>query len=344
MVRDPRRVQVHAIRHARGCRSYVIVDPRSHEAAVVDPLLEHLRETVDALASRKGRLRWIVETHAHGDHLDGAAALQKRSGGDIVAHPDHPLAAVTVRATDGQRLPLGEQDLVVHHAPGNTADALVLEAPGALFTGDTLLIGSVGLRDAPGSDGRAWFATLRRLFAQRDEDTVLHPGHDDMGRIMTTVRAERTGNRWLREDDLDAFLDLYAADDRPTCEEADRILAANREGAERVDRELTAVGGFRSPVERIEADLRDRKDPLAGDDDEPATGPAPTGWFLVTGALAAAGSVLGWLVHPGLHGLSLAAGVLLLGLGLPGVEARRRRRSELRRNLQYQGAPVESKP
>ena len=57
----------------------------------------------------------------------------------------------------GHEMPLGEVVAKVHHAPGITPDALVLEVPGALFTGDTLLIGTVGLRDAPGSDPEAWF-------------------------------------------------------------------------------------------------------------------------------------------------------------------------------------------
>ena len=340
MARDPRRVDVQAIRHPRGCRSYVIVDPRSHEAAVVDPLLEHLRETTEALGARKAKLRWIIETHAHGDHLSGAAVLARRTGAAIVAHPEHPFTGVTVRAADGEALALGDQPLVVRYAPGITGDAIVVEAPGAVFTGDVLLIGSVGLRDAPGSDGNAWFDTLHSLFDNRDEGTVLHPGHDDMGRIMTTVRAERTGNRWLRENDRDAFLDLYAGDDRPTCPEATRILELNREGTERVDRDLAGLGGYLSPVERTEADLRERNQPLAPESDESLATASGPGWYLLGGSLAAAGTVLGWWVHPGLHGLSLAAGVLLLGLGLRGLEARHRRRVRAREELHYMGAPT----
>ncbi len=341
MPRDPRRVEVQAIRHARGCRSYVVVDPKSRDAAVVDPLLEHVRETLDALAARRAHLRWIVETHAHGDHVSGAAALARRTGAAVVAHPDLESDIVTVRAADGHVLALGEQALVVRHAPGITQNAVVLEGPGAIFTGDVLLIGSVGLRDAPGSDGNAWFDTLHRLFDHRDEAVVLHPGHDDMGRIMTTVRQERIGNRWLRENDRDAFLDLFQADERPACAAADRILEANRRGVERIDREFATAGGFLSPVERIEADLRDRNQPLAPEPEEPAAPSSATGWLLLGGALAAGGVILGWSVHPNLHAISLAAGVLMLGLGLSGVEARRRRRIRrlAREELTYLGAP-----
>jgi glyoxylase-like metal-dependent hydrolase (beta-lactamase superfamily II) len=325
MVRDPRSVEVVPIRHPRGCRSYVVVDPESREAAVVDPLLDHLRETIDALEAQRATLRWIVDTHSHGDHLSGAAALGARTGAAIVAHPKSPAGYATHRPADGERLPLGEQDLVVHHAPGITADALVLEAPGALFTGDTLLIGTVGLRDAPGSDGLAWYETLHRVFGGRSDETIVHPGHDDMGRDLTTLRAERTGNRWLREDDREAFLALYRGDGRSVRTDAPRILEANRTGLEKLPRDLEPASGLEAPAARPPSAPRRPPAPRPTET-APAGGAALAGLLVACGLLAAAGTVLGWLVAPWLHGLSLLAGLLLLGAGLPALEARRRRR------------------
>jgi len=320
MVRDPRRVEVVPIRNPRGCRSYVLIDPVSRDACVVDPLLDHLRETMDVLAEGRATLRWIVETHAHGDHISGANALHERAGGEVVMHPDALTDVATRRVSDGETLPLGEQELTIHHAPGITADALVLEAPGALFTGDTLLIGTVGLRDVPGSDGEAWFHSLRRIFDERDETTILHPGHDDMGRDMTTLRAERRGNRWLREDDRDAFLTLYDADERTPRKDADRVLAANRQGLSRLPRDVEAASGFAPPTEHA-GESRPRR--LEGGHDTPARSLAPL--LILCGTLAAAGTILGWLLHtPVLHALSLLAAILLLGVGLPQLEGRRR--------------------
>lgn len=322
MVRDPRRVEVVAIRHPQGCRSYVVLDPESREACVVDPLLDHLRETLEALHERQARLRWIVETHAHGDHLSGAAALRARTDAEIVVHPAARSDVATLRPDDGARLALGEQGLVVHHAPGITDDALVLEAPGALFTGDTLLIGTVGLRDAPGSDPLAWFESLRRVFGERDEETVIHPGHDDMGRDLTTLRAERTGNRWLREEDREAFLALYRADEREARKDAPKILEANRGGLQKVPRDIAPASGFAPPAT---AETAGGAPPgPSGLPNAPAAGIA--GLLVLTGALCAAGTILGWLVAPFLHGLSLLAALILLGVGLPAMEARRRRR------------------
>jgi glyoxylase-like metal-dependent hydrolase (beta-lactamase superfamily II) len=331
MVRDPRSVDVVPIRHPRGCRTYVVIDPASREACVVDPLLDHLRQTQEVLSEHHASLRWIVETHAHGDHLSGAAALHARAGGEIVLHPEGENPAATVRAQDGETLALGEQVLTVRHAAGITRDALVLEAPGALFTGDTLLIGTVGLRDAPGSDPHAWYESLRRVFGERDGALILHPGHDDMGRDMTTLEAERRGNRWLREDDREAFLALYRADERRPRKDAAQILAANREGLTKLPRDLDAASGLAPPTETV----AERARPPRLDEAPRTAGEA--GLLLVCGTLAAAGTILGWLVAPLLHALSLLAAVLLLGAGLPALERRRRHRPPSDPDLTYTG-------
>jgi glyoxylase-like metal-dependent hydrolase (beta-lactamase superfamily II) len=328
MVRETGIVDVYSIRHPRGCRSYVIVDPDSREACVVDPLLDHLRETLDLLSEHKASLRWIVDTHAHGDHLSGAAALAERAGGDVVCHPRSESEVATFRAEDGMHLPFGAHHLIVRHAAGITADSLVLEAPGAMFTGDTLLIGTVGLRDAPGSDADAWFDSLERLFAEREDELVLHPGHDDMGRDRTTLKAERRGNRWLREDDRESFHALYDADTREPRKDAPTILEANRGGLQKVPPDVDSASGFEAPTETVARESR-----YAGPRsvDEPPVAAASdgiAGLLVLSGALCALGTVLGWMVHPALHAISLLASLLLLGAGLPVMEARRRRRAK----------------
>lgn len=336
MVRDPRRVDVHPISHPRGCRSYVVSDPASREAALVDPLLDHLKETLDALKGLE--LRWIVETHSHGDHLSGAAALARRMGAEVVAHPAYPGEVPTLRAADGERLALGEQALVVRHAPGVSADALIVSAPGALFTGDTLLIGTVGLRDAPGSDPEAWYDTLRRLFAGLSDETVIHPGHDDMGRAYSTLRQERTGNRWLREDDRDAFLKLYAGDDRAPRRDAPRILAANAQGLLALPGDLDSASGLEAPARSAErASARAARTPPEKEPPPMAPRELAGGLLVALGLAVAGGTVAGWLVHPGLHAVSLLAALVLLAVGLPNLEAARRRRSGGEPGLYYQG-------
>ena len=277
MTRDPRGVQVLPVCHPRGCRTYVVVDPGTKEACVVDPVLDVLGDVLRILREESARLVWVVDTHSHADHVSGAAALRERTGCEVVMHPAAGAAAATVAAADGEVLPLGEALLRVHHAPGITPDAVVLEVPGALFTGDTLLIGTVGLRDAPGADAAAWFDTLHRIFAERDASTVLHPGHDDMGRVMTTLKQERTGNGWLRENDFDAFRDRFEADDRPLREDAAGVLAANREGVTRLPADVAAASGLQDPAHATEAALKRTKAWESADDGAPGGPPRVRG-------------------------------------------------------------------
>lgn len=337
MVRDPRGVKVLAVCHPEGCRSYVVVDPTSREACVVDPLLDRLPEILRRLSGEGARLRWIVDTHSHADHVSGAAALRRRTGADVVMHPAASCEGVTVRPADGDILQLGEAGLRVHHAPGNTPDALVLEAEGALFTGDTLLIGTVGLRDVPGADAETWFRTLRRIFDDLPESTVMHPGHDDMGRTTTTLRQERAGNGWLREDDLEAFRARYDADDRPVRGNATEILAGNRSGLERMPRDLEeATGGLIDPAHATEAALNRTH---VWETDVPTVAPLTgslVGMLFVGGIVVLLATLLGWLVHPLAHALAGLAGAVMIGAALKASSPRRRRPSS-EPSLFYEG-------
>jgi hypothetical protein len=213
----------------------------------------------------------------------------------------------------------------------------VIEARGALFTGDTLLIGTVGLRDAPGSDGDAWFDSLHKIFDDKPDTTVIHPGHDDMGRTMTTLAAQRRGNRWLRLDDRDAFLAIFRSDARPVRKDAATLLESNRQGLLSVPRDLEAASGLLDPARTTEkmvmAGQRRPEPPVE------VAPPIPPGlqWLIfVCGIAAVAGTAFGFLVHHVLHGLSGAAGLVLVVVSLRGG-GHGRRRADGAGGLYYQG-------
>ncbi len=327
--------EVEPILHPSGCRSYVVVEPESRDAAVVDPLLDRVGETLRILSARHGALRWIVDTHGHGDHLSGAAALRAKTGADVVMAEAAPSAVVTRSAKEGDVLALGESGLKVRLAPGNAPDAIVLEAPGVLFTGDTLLVGTVGRRDVPGWDVAAHYETLQRIFDPLPETTVIHPGHDDMGRSRTTLKAERRGNKWLREKDRETFVARLTADPRPTAVDAEEILAANRTGS--VDPPPEAVAA---------AEKSGVASPVASE----GVGAARTGGlvpeglaqvFVLGGLLCIVGAFLAILVHPLFAALPGVVGAAAVGVGLSG--ARRRAGKKGEPGLYYTG-PVRRTP
>jgi glyoxylase-like metal-dependent hydrolase (beta-lactamase superfamily II) len=155
---------------------------------------------VDAILAIVGdrKVKAIVCTHAHDDHVRVAPELRKRTSAPILLHPDdRPLWELThddelwdVDLSDGQEIAVGGTTLTVLHTPGHAPGAVCLHAPelGVVFTGDTLFNGG------PGATGRSYSnrptieASIKaRLFALPPE-TVVHTGHGDD----TTIAAEMT--------------------------------------------------------------------------------------------------------------------------------------------------------
>lgn len=317
--------EVHPLLHPSGCRSYVVVDPESRDAIVVDPVLDQVGEVLRVVSARRASLRAVVDTHTHGDHLSGAAALHQRTGAEIVMSLSAESRIATRRVSEGDELPLGSQVLRVRAAPGVSTDHIVLQGPLVLFTGDALLVGTIGVHDAPGADGGAAYDTIQRLFEGLPDETVVHPGHDDMGRSRSTIKAEKRGNRWMREKDRDNFLVRWAADPRIVPKNAPEILAANREGTTESSAGLETAGEREAPPTNA--------GPVVA---PPGMGAAATGGLvpegiaqllLGAGLLCIAGCVLAILVHPMWSLLCGLVGVGGVALGLSGLARRSRKKA-----------------
>lgn len=201
-----------------GCASYVVASRQSHEAAIVDPALDV--EPYEALLHERAfRLRYVIETHVHADHLSGARQLAAKHGASVclyesaqVAYPYRPLR-------DGEELALGQVRLRVWHTPGHRPELLSLlisnlarsPEPSMVLTGDSLLVGDVGRPNFHGGDAAAQFESLRRLL-QLPDWVAVFPGHFEgpcgkgmCGRPSTTIGFERRYNPLARLD-REAFL------------------------------------------------------------------------------------------------------------------------------------------
>jgi glyoxylase-like metal-dependent hydrolase (beta-lactamase superfamily II) len=164
------------------------------ECVVVDA--PHDVEAVLAVVGDR-RVKAIVCTHAHDDHVRAAPALRERVHAPILLHPDdRPLWELThadelwdVDLSDGQELEVAGTTLRVLHTPGHAPGAvcLVADGLGCVFTGDTLFQGGPGATGRSFSDADVLARSIReQLFALPDE-TVVHTGHGDD----TTIGAER---------------------------------------------------------------------------------------------------------------------------------------------------------
>jgi selenocysteine lyase/cysteine desulfurase/glyoxylase-like metal-dependent hydrolase (beta-lactamase superfamily II)/rhodanese-related sulfurtransferase len=186
------------------CRTYLVADQDTGDAALVDPLRDQVDHYLDLLSEKRLRLRYTIETHTHGDHLSGSVRLKELTGARMLMHAASPAPCVDRPLKDGDVVELGRLRIEVIATPGHTVDAVCLVLPGRVLTGDTLLIGGCGRTDLPTGDAAAMFESLQRL-AALPEDTIVLPAHDYDGRRASTIGREKRNNRRMRMKDAVEF-------------------------------------------------------------------------------------------------------------------------------------------
>lgn len=197
-----------------GCNCFVVGDPETKQAIVVDPGGDAER-IVASLVAKELTVTAIVATHAHFDHLVAAEALREQTGAPFYMHDsDKPLLdwyqesgrmflgielgappAVDTGAAEGDVLTAGGVRLEVIHTPGHSPGSISLVAPDAVFSGDTLFAGSIGRSDLPGGDGETLLGVIRSRLLTLDDSVAVYPGHGPA----TTIGQERRSNPFVGE-------------------------------------------------------------------------------------------------------------------------------------------------
>lgn len=196
------------------CNCTILGDEVTHEAIVVDPG-DNIPEILSRLQKHGLTLRQIVITHAHIDHVGGAALLKKATGAPVFLNqqdlgllgameiqagwlgvPTPEVASPDASADDGLTVGLATLPAEVIHTPGHTPGSICLLFPQQhlLLAGDTLFAGSIGRTDLPGGDGRQILRSLRERLMVLPETTRVLPGHGPA----TTIGEEKQSNPFLQ--------------------------------------------------------------------------------------------------------------------------------------------------
>jgi glyoxylase-like metal-dependent hydrolase (beta-lactamase superfamily II) len=174
--------------------SYLIWDRASREAAMIDPVLDHSRRDINLVYEHGLRLKYTLETHVHTDHVTGSHALREAFNSIVIVHENSSARCADVLVKDGDFIPLGVHRVHFLYTPGHSNGDVCLLIPGAVFTGDTLLVRSCGRTDYQSGDaGRLYDSITRCLFTLPDE-TIVYPGHDYDGQCSTSIGAEKRYN------------------------------------------------------------------------------------------------------------------------------------------------------
>lgn len=183
----------------RDCRAYLLWDPATRDAAVIDVRFDYARTVFRELEAAGLRLRYAIDTHTHADHLSGSDRLRNLSGCKVVMSSATKSKVADTLVGDGDVLPLGDEwaqhaaPLQFLHTPGHTPDSMCVFDGGRVFTGDTLFIGGAARTDFMGGSSAQLFDSFRKIEALGD-DVEVWPGHDYNKREHSTISAERKSN------------------------------------------------------------------------------------------------------------------------------------------------------
>ena len=252
---------------ASGTYTYILCDEASREAVVIDPVAEQLDRDTATLDSLGAKAVWVLETHAHADHVTSAARLAELTGARLAAPAGCNIGTAAVQLNDGDTVPFGGEHLRVLHTPGHTAGAVCYhwlrqgadpqDAPPAseddavelghelrpdlrhdaqhVFTGDTLLIQGCGRTDFQSGDaGQLYDSITQRLFTL-PATTIVWPAHDYHERLQSTIGAEKATNPRLAGKTREQFIALMNDLHLPRPRRIDEAVPANQRSGLRQD-------------------------------------------------------------------------------------------------------------
>jgi hydroxyacylglutathione hydrolase len=212
------------------CNCSIVGDPETHEALVIDPG-DEVERVIEVLKRHDLKVRAILSTHAHIDHVGGLAKLHRATGAPVIMHPDDldlylaiPMQAewlgiappemtnVDGFLRDGDELVWGGFQAQVLHTPGHSRGSMSLYLPAdahpaeraedasplieipRLFVGDTLFAGSIGRVDLWGGSLDQIMHSIHQKLLALPEQTLVYPGHGPS----TTIGEEKQSNPFLR--------------------------------------------------------------------------------------------------------------------------------------------------
>jgi hydroxyacylglutathione hydrolase len=190
---------------------YIIGDPETREGIIIDPggEGERIAEIVGECALI---IKYIINTHAHFDHIGANQFLKETFGAKILVHsldaemmknPELNLSACTGKEVinliadglleDGEKIKFGKTVLEVLHTPGHTPGSICFLTHNEIFTGDTLFAGSVGRTDLPGGSQCQLIRSIAKKLKPLPGSLAVYPGHGPV----TTMDAEKKVNPYM---------------------------------------------------------------------------------------------------------------------------------------------------
>ena len=176
--------------------TYLVADPATKEAVLIDPVFEHARRDSALLRELGLTLRYTLDTHVHADHVTGAWLLKKVTNSQIALAAVSRAQGIDVPLAHGDEIRFGGRHLQARATPGHTNGCMtyVLDDLSMAFTGDALLIRGAGRTDFQQGNAHTLYHSIVEQIFTLPDDCVLYPAHDYRGLTSSSVAEEKRFN------------------------------------------------------------------------------------------------------------------------------------------------------
>ena len=209
--------------------TYILREPGGKDAVIIDPVDHNLQRDLAHLERLGLKLAFVLETHAHADHVTSAGMLRQLTGARAAVPSGCGIPPAELQLVDGDVIRFGaEEEIHVRHTPGHTAGSMSYLWRGNVFTGDTLLINGCGRTDFQSGSSEALYDSVTGILFKLPESTLVWPAHDYKGQSVSTIGWEKQHNARLANRSREDFVRLMANLDLPAPKLIDIAVPANR--------------------------------------------------------------------------------------------------------------------
>lgn len=209
--------------------TYLLREPKSGEAVLIDPVDRQFDRDLQQLARLNLRLVYVLETHAHADHITSAGRLREATGAKAAAPSACGIAPADMQLQHGDVLCFGHgEEIHILHTPGHTAGSMSFVWHRNVFTGDCLLIDGCGRTDFQSGSARELYESIHQKLFSLADDTLVWPAHDYQLRSVSSIGWEKRHNSRLAGRTVEEFLVLMQELHLPPPQMLDIAVPANR--------------------------------------------------------------------------------------------------------------------
>jgi len=244
--------------------TYLIASGVGREAVIIDPVIEKVDQYIRILKQLDLRLVKCIDTHIHADHISGMAELREKTNCVSVMGDKTPADVASIRVSDGEEVKIEGISLRAMFTPGHTSESFSYKMNDRVFTGDALLIRGTGRTDFQNGDPYDAYDSLFNKLLKLPEETLMYPGHDYKGEMVSTIGEEKRFNPRLQVNSADEYAEIMNNLNLPNPAYMDVAVPGNLAGGINLERQKTAGGidcdEFKKDIESGECILVDLRE------------------------------------------------------------------------------------